>query len=184
MINLSSQVIQRILLYFILNPNKVHHLRELAEILNQDPGNLSRSLNQLTTQGFVQFTEKGRLKFFSLNTEHPLYKEIKSILLKTAGVEILLKKALEQLENIEQAFIYGSFASNTIDAMSDIDLMIIGSVSTLSLAKILKPLEKQFGRDINYRIFSKKEFHSKQATKDPFITSVMKGKRIMLIGDK
>jgi predicted nucleotidyltransferase len=182
MLNLNSKITKSILVYFLTNPNKVHHLRELSFLLDIDPGNLSRYMRPMTDMGLFEFTQKGRLKLFSINKKHPLYKEIKGLILKTEGAQILIKEALKQLKDIKQAFIYGSFASGHADSHSDIDLMIIGKINTVKITSLLTPLEKRLGREIHYRIMDQKEFETRLKKNDPFIKSVMRGKRITLIG--
>jgi predicted nucleotidyltransferase len=52
---------------------------------------------------------------------------------KTAGVVPTLQSALARFSSITWAFVYGSIARNDEAAQSDIDLMIIGSVTAARL---------------------------------------------------
>ncbi len=175
---------QKILFYFITNIEKEHHLRELANLMELDPGNLSREMRRLSEMGFFKVNSRGRLKLFTLNTSHPLYKEIRGLLLKTKGAPLQIGQALQALPGIEQAFLYGSFATGKADEKSDIDLMIIGKVDHLKLAEALRPIEKKVGREIHFRTLSEEEYLKRFKVKDPFIMSVKKGKTIPLIGEK
>jgi len=175
---------QKILLYFINNPEKEHHLRELATLMEMDPGNLSREMGRLSEMGLFKVNTRGRLKLFTLNTSHPLYKEISGLLLKTQGAPVQIRQALQTLADIEQAFLYGTFAAGKTDEKSDIDLMIIGKVNHLNLAEVLRPIEKKLGREIHFRTLSKNEYLRRSKEKDPFILSVKKNKTISLIGGK
>ena len=173
---------QRILLYFINNIEKHHHLRELATLMEMDPGNLSREMGRLSEMGLFKVNTRGRLKLFTLNTSHPLYKEIRGLLLKTQGAPQQIRQALQTLPDIEQAFLYGSFAAGKTDEKSDVDLMIIGKVDHLKLAESLRPIEKKLGREIHFRTLGKEEYLKRSKEKDPFIITVKKGKTIPLIG--
>ena len=50
---------------------------------------------------------------------------------------------------ITRAFIYGSIARGKEQALSDVDLMVIGSISTADLVPMLRRLEQSFQREIN-----------------------------------
>lgn len=176
-----SKLRTRILTYFFTNPQSSHYLREIAAILNQDVGNLSREFNRLEKEGIFVSQVRGRQKYFSLNKNYPLYKELKSIVFKTAGVEGALKKVVLSIEGVEAAFLYGSFAKKKETAISDIDLFIVGSLDEHKLLTEIEKLEKQLGREINYTIYPAKEF-AKKRERDSFIIKILKGPKIVLKG--
>ncbi len=179
-----SKGIRRILVYFVTNPTRTHHLRELSAILSTDPGNLSREMKRLEEMGLFTVFEKGRLKSFTLNQKHPLFREIRGLILKTEGAPVLIRETLKDLPGIRKAFIYGSFAKGNPDAQSDIDLMVIGKIGTIDLAKAIRPLEKRLGREIHYRMMSQKEFDSRLNKKDFFLNNIMSGRQIPIVDPK
>jgi DNA-binding MarR family transcriptional regulator len=67
---------------FFLNPKRRLYLKEIADILEIDNGNLSRYLHSLSQEGILKTETEGRQKYFSLNTSYPLLKELKKIILK------------------------------------------------------------------------------------------------------
>lgn len=178
MLNLSKNQ-QKILTYYLTNPTQNHYLRELATILEIDAGNLSRTIKTLVSEGFLNEEKKGNLKFFKINPQHHLYPDLKKIIFKTSGVQGALKQVLSKINGIDQAFIFGSFASGKTDEFSDVDLMIIGQVNEDEVVEKITPLESRLGREINYIIFPPQDF--KERKNDPFIKKVLKEKKIMLI---
>ena len=86
------------------------------------------------------------------------------------------------IEGIDEAYLYGSFASNQQDAASDIDVLVIGSPREKDLAQAVGRLERQLGREINYTVLTPKEFGSRRARKDAFLANVWHNKRVSLIG--
>lgn len=180
MINL-SKIQKEVLAYYFTNPQKQHYLRELAAILDVDPGNLSREIKQLTEQGFFNTKIIGTAKIFILNHNHPLYNELKKIIFKTEGIEGSLKKMLAKFKTIKTAFIYGSYARGKEDQYSDIDVMIIGQVDENKLISEVSKLEKKLGREINYIIMSPKEFDKKRKEKNSFLENVLADKKIDLV---
>ncbi|MBX7149244.1 nucleotidyltransferase domain-containing protein [bacterium] len=163
------------------NPQSAHHVRELATHLEVDAGNLSRDLNKLQQLGLLNVVVQGRNKVLSLNHNHALTPIVTSYFKATQSIDQLIKNKLQTLPDIEQAFIYGSYAKNKMDQHSDIDVLIIGGVSALKVQKCLKPVELQTGREIHARILSSKEFANRKKKKDAFIQDVFGGNIVPVI---
>jgi DNA-binding transcriptional ArsR family regulator len=76
---LNTKLRRKLLIFSFTHPNENYYVRELSSLIDEDPGNLSRELRKLEEEGlFASFT-RGRAKFYSLNKEYPLFKEIKKI---------------------------------------------------------------------------------------------------------
>ncbi len=169
-----------ILSVLFANPDKSFYFRELGRMLNKQPGVFQRDINKLEESGILKSSYQGTSRFFALNKSHYLYKEIKNIIVKTTGLEIILAKALKSIPRIQRAFIYGSFANKTFDNFSDLDLIIIGQPEQKLLDNVFKHLEQRFNREINYLLYSTAEFQKKKKN-DLFLKEVLKGKIIPLI---
>src|SRR3990172_2930410 len=109
---LNSKLRRKLLTYSFTHPDENYYVRELSHLINEDPGNLSRELKRLEDEGLYTSMIKGRVKFFSLNKRYPLYKELKTIMFKTEGVQGSLKDLVRRYEGITLAFLYGSYAKN------------------------------------------------------------------------
>src|SRR5207302_3485855 len=181
MINLRSQLRRDLPAYYFLNPRADHYVSELANILQVDPTNLSRELSRLEQEGLFASRLRGNQKYFRLERSYSLFNEIKSIVLKTAGVVPMLTKAVSELEGIQDAYLYGSFAKGEHDAQSDIDMLIIGNPNPDELEGAVRKLERLFQREINYTLIKPDELKRKLARKDPFISDIWQGKKIKLL---
>jgi len=182
MIDLRSKMRQRLLAYYFANPAARLHLRDLAERLEVDPANLSKELRRLETEGLFRSDVSGRQKYFQLNREYPLFAEVRSIVSKTIGAPSLIAQSLKKIEGIEEAYLYGSFASNQQDAASDIDVLVIGTPHDDILAEAIRKIERQLGREVSYTVLTRKEFDSRRSRKDAFVENVWHNKRVPLIG--
>lgn len=178
----SSKVRVQLLVLFLTKPDEEFYIRELARETGEHPYAVQRELRHLERLGFLIVRSRGRRKYYSLVRTFPLYPELKSMVLKTAGLGDLLREALQNLGSIERAFIYGSVAAGTEDASSDIDLMLVGEVDLLALAPVITGLEERLGRSINYVVYSPEEFRQRRDKADPFLEEVLSNPRIMLIG--
>jgi len=176
-----SKAREKILRLFFSNPSKKYYLRELERILNISVGNIRRELLVLQKKGIFESEKVGNLLYYFLNKKHPLYGEIKKIVFKSIGVEGGIRQAIRSLKNIDNAFIYGSFAKGAEDSFSDIDLFIIGNPDSDKLLDIVNKLEKEFQREINYTVVDKQEFSKKKKDGDYFLKNILKDKKIVLI---
>ncbi|MGA7294983.1 MAG: nucleotidyltransferase domain-containing protein [Terriglobales bacterium] len=147
-----------------------------------DPSNLSKELGRLESERLFRSEMSGRQKYFQLNREYPLFNEVRKIVAKTIGAAPLIAQSLRRSEGIDEAYLYGSFASNQQDAASDIDVLVIGSPRERDLAQAMGRLERRLGREINYTVLTPKELESRRARKDAFLENVWNNKRVSLVG--
>ena len=166
----------------ITNPERSFYMQEIGRILGKKPGVFQRTLNNLVSEGIVESEHKANARYFKANKHYSLYKEMKSIVFKTIGVEASLKAELEQISGIQFAFIYGSYAKGKENYLSDIDLVIIGKPDEDELIKKLDRLEEKLQREINYKFYKLKEFTKEIKEKEPFVLEILKEKKIILIG--
>ncbi|MFH1304774.1 MAG: ArsR family transcriptional regulator, partial [Candidatus Omnitrophota bacterium] len=73
---------------------------------------------------------------------------------------------------------------NESNAKSDVDLFILGNVDEDTLLPEINKLEETLHREINYSLYSRKDFAKKKNNKDSFIKDVIENKKIFLIGDE
>ncbi len=83
---------------------------------------------------------------------------------------------------IQIAFVYGSVARRQERANSDVDLMVLGNAPFGEVVSALGPAQKALGREINPTVFSVSEFRSKLAAGNHFLRSVMKEKKLFVLG--
>lgn len=175
MILIKSKLSQKILTYFFTNPDGNFYVRELARLLNEDTSNLAKELIKLEKEGIFESEIKGKIKYYHLNKSYSLYKQLKEIIFKTTGIEGGIKKELETLKKIKEAFLFGSFASGKADGQSDIDLLIIGDPDPEQLSDKISKLEDRFSREINYIVMKEEEFREKK-NKEPFLIDIFENK--------
>ncbi|MFH1227253.1 MAG: nucleotidyltransferase domain-containing protein [Planctomycetota bacterium] len=169
-------------LYFT-NPEAGYYLRELERTLGIPVSMVRTELVRLEKNGIFTSSRKANLVYFYLNKSYPLFSELKSIVSKTVGVRGMLGKILGRLAGVEAAFIYGSFAKNTENAKSDIDLFVIGKLDEYELAGQIRKAGKTLKREINYSLFSRADFDNGKKNKDSFISDLISNPKIFLIGD-
>lgn len=167
----------------MLHPEHWWYMTGLAKHLGAPPSSLQRELDSLVRAGFLLRRQDGRRVYFKANTESPLFPELSGIVEKTSGVIPALQAAFSELgEKIDVALIYGSLARGKEHAGSDIDLMVVGRIQQIDLLPTLRKLENRFRREVNVTLFSPEEFQRRRALPDHFVSSVLKGRTILLKG--
>ncbi|MBL7157087.1 MAG: nucleotidyltransferase domain-containing protein [Candidatus Omnitrophica bacterium] len=176
----NTKLRKKLLAYSFTHPDEEYYVREVAGIIDEDAGNLSRELRKLEEEGLYKSSRKGSLKLYALNKGYPLFKEVKDIIFKTEGVEGALKKLISSYKDISFAFIYGSYAKNREKKTSDIDLVIVGKFPLDTLTSQIRTLESKLNREINFNHYSEEDFRKEKSKKGAFLNMVLKGKLITL----
>lgn len=179
---ISSTLRRRLLTHYFTHADEKYYVREIARILDLDPGNLSKEFHKLAEDGLFLEDRKGRIKFYRLNPQYPLYDELKQIIFKTEGIEGSLRKLIARFSKIKLAFIYGSYAIGKENALSDVDLLIVGTPDLRKLSNQVRDLEKKLKREINFSVYSESEFQEKSAQKGSFLAEITEGPKIILKG--
>ena len=159
------------------------YLREIERQSGLAIGTIRQEANKLEKLGLIQKRKDGNRQYYSANKEHPLYNTIHELVLKTSGLTEILQRSLSS-DAIKYAFIFGSFASGTENARSDLDLFIIGDIGLRALSRLLKEPSLKIGREINPHIMTEKEFTTRKNKQEHFVTRVLESPKLMIIGNK
>lgn len=153
-------------------------------MIGKHPGVYQKSINALEREGWVSSQRRGNQRLFRINTQHPLFKEMKALIRKSVGAEALLKTLVNGISMIKTALIYGSYAKGNMRADSDIDLLVVTEDREVedALVNALSKAEKSLQRDVNYKIYEENDFLQRRNKKDPFLSEVLSDKHIVLKG--
>ncbi|MBU0494137.1 MAG: nucleotidyltransferase domain-containing protein [Chloroflexi bacterium] len=179
----SSHIRVKLLTLLLLNPGQSFHIRQLTRRLDASYSNVRRELQNLTELGLLKRKTVANAVHFSANESHLLYRDLRSILLKTEGLGDVLYEHLAPMDTIRLALVYGSTARGTERADSDIDVLIVGALDRVELENALDDVEARVGRPVNYVLYTPAEWESKLAARDPFVTRVMAGEHIIVFGN-
>ncbi len=157
------------------------HLREIQRRTAFAIATVRQDIEKLEKTGIVNRRRDGNRVYFRANSQHPLYPEIRQLVMKTTGVSDVLRSCL-QAADIRVAFVFGSMASGTARPGSDIDLMVIGDIGLRKLSSLLMEASQHLGREINPHILSDIEFRRRVGQRDHFLESVLRSDKIFVIG--
>lgn len=179
-----NQYRRKVLGLLLMRPDQQIHLRELARVIGAAPGTLKKELDALCEAGLLRAERVGNQVRFCANTAHPVFPELQALIRKTIGLADALRLSLAPLAGrIDAAFVFGSMASGTESAGSDIDLMVVGDAGFAEIVDVTYAAQATLGREINPKVMSASEWQTKKAERNAFLQDVLNKPRIMLIGD-
>ena len=163
--------------------DEAFYLRQIARTTGIGLGPVQRELKQLTDAGIIQRTVRGKQVYYQANVKCPIFAELKSLIVKTAGLADVLREVLAPLdEQIASALVYGSMANGEATSESDIDLLVVGDIDEMALHRALSQAENRLGRPVNYTLMSQREFGERRSEKGGFLDRVLAGPKIMILG--
>ena len=175
----------RLLATLYSRPDTHFFVRQLARQTHGSAGTVQRELLTLTSAGLITRNSRENQVLYQANSKHPIFAELHSLLAKTTGVFSILSEALSPLaQEVEFAFVYGSFARGEEKAESDIDLMVIGEVTLDSLLHSLAPVEKTLSRPVNPTVFARQEVRTRIHTGNHFLKALQSAQLVFLIGSE
>jgi predicted nucleotidyltransferase len=141
--------------YFIKEPEKEFHVRELSKLLRKSPTTISKYLKIYEKNGVLKSEEKLNHLFFKVDSNNRTFKQLKlnynlSILNKSYLIEYLEN----EFNHPEAIILFGSFAKAENTKKSDVDILII----TPNKKELnLKDFEKRMGNPIQLHLYSNKD---------------------------
>jgi uncharacterized protein len=166
------------------HPQETYYLRQVARLTGLGLGAVQREVNRLSAFGILRRTVSGHQVYFQANEDGPLFHELRGLVTKTAGAVETLHSALSPLRGrIRAAFLYGSVAEGREHSGSDVDLIVVGDPSFEEVVAALASAEQSMHREVNPTVYPASEFLAKRKSGHHFVTAVMRGPKIWLIGD-
>lgn len=172
---------KKVLSQLLLHPDQDYHVRELARLTGTAPGTLHKELARLAAAGLLQRKAQGNQVRYQANRQCPVFPELASLLRKTTGAADVIAQALKGLEP-PLALIFGSVASGTETAASDVDVLVVTAQSFADVVRALYPAQLDLGREINPVVYDAPEFQRLVQDKNSFVLNLLAGPHIFLIG--
>ncbi len=173
-----------VLALLLTNPNRPLYLREMVRMIGASPGTLQREMGILVKAGLLLRERRGRQVYYRANTSAPVFPELRGLVRKTMSVFDVLRSALAPLaDRIRAAVVFGSAATSTLNAASDIDLLVVGDLELSEVLEALKPAEQELGREINPVVYLPGEYRQRLKEKRHFAKTVAGGPKVAIMGN-
>ena len=81
---ITSRVRRKIIVVYAKYPEFHTHVRGLAKLIKEDPGNIQRELKNLEKAGFLMAEKQGNTKMNYTNKQYIFFKELQSMVIKSS----------------------------------------------------------------------------------------------------
>ena len=155
---ISSKTRIKLLIRFFFNPKTRSYLRELAKDFNVSSNAVREELNQLTKTNLLKSEKTGRQIYYTANTEHTLFPELKSMVGKVMGIDKVIEGIINRLGDLERAYLIDDYAEGKDTGI--IDILLVGNVDQYHLNDLSRKTERYIKRKIRSLVMSKDEYES------------------------
>lgn len=127
------------------------YLRGLADEFGESTNSIRLELNHLEEAGLLKAESDGNKKVYQANPEHPLFHDIRSLVLKHSGITQIIDQVVEKTGDIEKVWVKGDFAQGKDSDV--VDLIILGNrINVEYFNSLIKKVENLIKRNIRYVI--------------------------------
>jgi hypothetical protein len=153
---ISSKTRIKLLLKFFLNSNTTAYLRGLEEEFNESTNSIRIELNRFEKAGFLESYSQANKKLFKVNTQHPLFKDINSIVLKLVGLDHVMDYVLKHMGDLKKVYLIGNLSKGKDSNV--IDLVLVGDINEPFLIELVTKAEKKINKTIHYIHYKEADF--------------------------
>lgn len=202
---LGSKTRYKLLQLFIRHPDGYYYVRQLTRLLDTQINSVRRELLHLEKVGVLcslseievardihllsnlkegqrQTKSGSQKKYFRLNRNFFLYPELRGLFLKEQlFCEDNLVKNLRKIGTIHYLAITGVFLG--VEDLVKTDILIIGRVDKEKLSRCITDYEKLITKEINYTVFSYKEYKYRLSINDLFLHAIFSNKKMVVIDE-
>jgi DNA-binding transcriptional ArsR family regulator len=159
---LRSDVQGRLLAALIVNSGIEFSVTELASRVETSLPTALREIRRLEEVQFIQVRSYGNMQLCRVNREHRLFAALSEIVLYSFGPVEVLRRLFADLEGVQSAFIFGSWAEryqgvSGVDP-GDIDLLLVGDFDRAKAFEIALQATSLIGKEVAVNNLSEKEW--------------------------
>lgn len=179
---LFTPTVQRVLSATLAAPERSFTLQELLRRAGAGRGSAQQQIDRLVEAGvLMEEPRRGRQRSIRANPDYFLYPELRSIAMKTFSLGEPVREALApHAGRIKEAFVFGSVVKGSDTGRSDVDIVIVGTVSQLKLFDVTSRLQDQLGRTVQFSVYAPAEWRHLVAN-DPVVSQIAKGPRLQVL---
>jgi len=154
---ITSETRIKLLLRFFLNPKNQGYLRQLAAEFGESTNSIRVELNKLAEAKILNSEVKGRNKLYTANTAHPLFHDIRNIVLKSTGIDQVISNIIRKTGHLKFALLRGDYARGIDSGL--IELVVVGQdLNFVEIERVRKKTETLIERKISVITLSPDEY--------------------------
>ena len=153
---ITSKTRVKLLMKFFINPDTMSYLRQLASEFGESTNSVRLELNSLTKAKILKKNKNGNTIAYRANATHPLFSEIRSIILKSVGIDQVINSIIDNIGRPKLILLTGDYAKGNDSGI--IDIVVVGGIDKIELDRYIGKAEKLIDRKVRYLLLDEKDF--------------------------
>jgi hypothetical protein len=175
----------KLLHLFLNNPGKAFYVREITRLIDEQINSVRRELANMLEVGIITSDSADNKLYYEINQRYEYYVPFRAIFadqriesVAEAGMSTVWHELVTGLPGVRLAILAGVLVKGS---GSSVDLLLVGEIPTVKLKNVIKQIEKNEARELNYSVLSYDEFYYRLSVRDKFITEILNGKNTVLL---
>ncbi|HRN97145.1 MAG TPA: transcriptional regulator [Candidatus Saccharibacteria bacterium] len=179
----------KLLHLFLNHPGQPFYVREITRKIEEQINSVRRELSNMLEVGIITSDSADNKLYYQVNQRYEYYVPLRAIFADAKDdvkiiqpVEVATNKVYESelagITGLRVAIAAGVLVKGSV---SPVDLILAGNVSMTKVKAVIRMIEKQEGRDVNYSVLPYEEFYYRLSIRDKFITEILDSNHSVVI---
>jgi DNA-binding transcriptional ArsR family regulator len=150
---LQGKIRVKLLTKLLLNPSNTVYLRGLEKEFGVSSNTVRYELNKLSDIKLIEIaeTEEGNQKQYRANVKHPMFGNLRGLILKHVGLDALIEKVFQKLGDVQSVYLTNDWAEGKESPF--IDLVVVGAVDKSYMMGLIEKAEKRISKKIRVAVY-------------------------------
>jgi predicted nucleotidyltransferase len=139
--------------HLFLNVGRPTSIADISRKTRIPQPSVSREVERLRRAGVIQAQQVGRTKLVEIDAENPFFTELQALILKAVGPSTTLRRYLLKVDNVDRAYIFGSWARRYLGEPGrypeDVDVLVIGDPDPDEVDDVCRRAQRKLGLQVN-----------------------------------
>ena len=176
----------KLLHLFMNNPGKSFYVREITRLIDEQINSVRRELANMLKVGVILSDSADNKLYYEVNQRYEFYVPFRAIfsdqkmkqssIADTDGSD--WRDLVKALPHLRVAISAGLLVRGST---SNVDILLVGNVPASKTKELIKAIEQDEGREINYTVMKYEEFYYRLSVRDRFITKIIQGTHYVML---
>ncbi len=176
----------KLLHLFLNNPGKAFYVREITRLIDEQINSVRRELANMLEVGVITSDSADNKLYYEVNQRYEYYVPFRAIFADAdmkavpASQEVIARGWQEEIRSMPGIRLAISAGVLVPGSGSEVDLMLVGEVVPAKVSALIKTIEREVGRELNYSVLTYDDFYYRLSVRDKFITQVISGRHTVI----
>lgn len=180
----------KLLHLFLNNQGESFYVREITRKIDEQINSVRRELSNMLEVGVITCDSADNKLYYRVNQRYEFYVALKAIFGNNlndvvVGSSVLggdpikaYGQMINEIAGLRLVVFSGVLVKGSTAA---IDALLVGDVTSAKVKSLIKAIEKNESREINYSILSYDDFYYRLSIRDRFIAEIINGKHDIIV---